>query len=380
MSLKKIIKYIKRMLLVLVTLSVLAVIGYLLFVSYYPSFGGDVSKELQTKYSSSENYKNGAFVNRKNVPEDLSFWETVKIARKFFFTKVPNGVPKWNVAVETLDSVQIADYPGKTRLIWFGHSAFLLQMEGKNILIDPMFGDVPAPHPILGGKRFSKELPIAVEQLPKIDAVIFSHDHYDHLDYESVLKLKDKVEHFYTPLAVGVHLRAWGIEPERIVELDWWQNVTHGNLEFVCTPAQHFSGRKFGNRQSTLWSSWVIRSSSESIFFSGDSGYGPHFKEIGEKYGPFDFAMMECGQYNESWPDIHMFPEETVQAGKDVGAKVVMPIHWGAFKLALHSWTDPAERATTKAKAVQIPLVIPKIGAPIILGYSEDSNSDWWKD
>ncbi len=380
MSLKKIIKYIKRMLLVLVTLSVLAVIGYLLFVSYYPSFGGDVSKELQTKYSSSENYKNGAFVNRKNVPEDLSFWETVKIARKFFFTKVPNGVPNGNVAVEAVDSVQIADYQGKTRLVWFGHSAFLLQMAGKNILIDPMFGDVPAPHPMLGGKRFSKQLPIAVEQLPKIDAVIFSHDHYDHLDYESVLKLKDKVEHFYTPLAVGVHLRAWDIEPERIVELDWWQNVTHGDLEFVCTPAQHFSGRKFGNRQSTLWSSWVIRSSSESIFFSGDSGYGPHFKEIGEKYGPFDFAMMECGQYNESWPDIHMFPEETVQAGKDVGAKVVMPIHWGAFKLALHSWTDPAERATAKAKALQIPLVIPKIGAPIELRRSKDSNSDWWKD
>lgn len=380
MSLKKILKYIKRMLLVLVTLSVLAVIGYLLFVSYYPSFGGDVSKELQTKYNSSENYKNGAFVNRKNVPEDLSFWETLKIARKFFFTKVPNGVPPGNVAVETVDSVQIADYQGKTRLIWFGHSAFLLQMEGKNILIDPMFGESPAPHPMLGGKRFSKQLPIALEQLPKIDAVIFSHDHYDHLDYESVLKLKDKVGLFYTPLAVGVHLRAWGIEPERIVELDWWQDIAHGDLEFVCTPAQHFSGRKFGNRQSTLWSSWVIRSASESIFFSGDSGYGPHFKEIGEKYGPFDFAMMECGQYNESWPDIHMFPEETVQAGKDVDAKVVMPIHWGAFKLALHAWTDPAERATAKAKALQIPLVIPKIGVPITLGHSEDSNSDWWKD
>ena len=368
------------MLLALIVLSVVTVISYLLFVGYYPSFGGDVSKALQTKYSSSRNYKNGAFVNQKEVPEDLGFWETLKIARKFFFTKVPNGVPSGPIGVQRIDSAQVVDYKGETRLVWFGHSAFLLQMKGKHILIDPMFGEVPAPHPILGGKRFNKELPIAVEKLPNIDAVIISHDHYDHLDYESILKLKDKVKYFYTPLAVGVHLKAWGIEEARIVELDWWQHSTHGDLEFICTPAQHFSGRKLGNGQSTLWSSWVIRSDSESIFFSGDSGYGPHFKEIGEKFGPFHLAMMECGQYNESWPDIHMFPEETIQAGKDVGAKAVMPIHWGAFKLALHSWTDPVERANIQAKALQIPVVTPKIGAPIQLQHAVESHSNWWKN
>ena len=242
-----------------------------------------------------------------------------------------------------------------------------------------MFGDVPAPIDLLGGKRFSVELPIEVQKLPKIDAVILSHDHYDHLDYESILKLKDKVDTFYAPLGVGVHLEAWGISKEKIIELDWWQEITVDDLKFVCTPARHFSGRKFNNRQSTLWSSWVIQSSTENIFFSGDSGYDSHFKEIGEKYGPFDFAMMECGQYNEMWPEIHMFPEETAQAAVDVKAKKMMPIHWGAFKLALHSWTDPVERVTKKAEELNLPLITPKIGEPFLLVDENINNQDWWK-
>ena len=367
------------MILTIVSLLVVFTIGYLLFVNYYPSFGGDVSKELQTKYSSSKNYNEGAFKNVKDVPEDLSFWETLRLARKFFFTKVPNGSPESDMAVQPIDSVNIADHQGKTRLMWFGHSAFLLQMEGKNILLDPMFGDVPAPLSVLGPKRFSKELPIEIEKLPTIDAVIISHDHYDHLDYGSILQLKDKVGHFYTPLAVGVHLKAWGVEAEKITELDWWESELFQGLEFICTPAQHFSGRKFDNRQSTLWSSWVIRSNTERIFFSGDSGYGPHFKEIGAKYGPFDFAMMECGQYNESWPDIHMFPEETAQAGVDVGAKFLMPIHWGGFKLALHSWKDPVERVTTKANELGLPIITPAIGDAFVLGELTEMENDWWK-
>lgn len=357
----------------------LLIIAYLLFVSYYPSFGGEVSEGLKTEYSNSKNYKNGAFINQKNVPEELSFWQTIKIAQKFFFTEVPNGTPQKNIEVQRLDSTDIADYDGSTRLIWFGHSAFLFQIQGKNILLDPMFGEVPAPHRILGRKRFTAQLPIEIEKLPKIDAIVISHDHYDHLDYESIKLLKDKVLMFYTPLAVGVHLEAWGVEKDRIVELDWWEGSQFKDLEFICTPAQHFSGRKFSNRQSTLWSSWVIRSEKESIFFSGDSGYGPHFKEIGEKYGPFKFAMLECGQYNKLWPDIHMFPEETVQAGRDIGAAAIMPIHWGAFQLALHSWTDPVERAEKKAQELNAFMVIPEIGQSIVLDNLVVFDTEWWK-
>ncbi|MEN8788214.1 MAG: MBL fold metallo-hydrolase [Flavobacteriaceae bacterium] len=376
---KKITKFSKIIALAILVIIAIVFIGYSLFVGYYPSFGGDVDKALKIEYSKSENYRNGAFMNRKNVPEKFGFWQTLSIARKFFFTQVPNGAPKNPIPVQPLDSTGIANYEGKTRLMWFGHSAFLLQMQGRNILLDPMFGETPAPHPLLGRNRFSGPLPIEIEKLPQIDAIIISHDHYDHLDYESIMKLKDKVEMFYTPLAVGVHLKAWGVEEDKIIELDWWQEARYLNLEFICTPAQHFSGRKLKNRQSTLWSSWVIRSDKESIFFSGDSGYGPHFKEIGEKYGPFEFAMMECGQYNELWPDIHMFPEETIQAGMDIGASALMPIHWGAFQLALHSWTDPIERAVIKAGQLNSILVTPKIGQPIMIDSLEGLDTSWWK-
>lgn len=377
--LKKLKKYFKRMLLTILALVGAIFLIYFLFVNFYPSFGGDLSKERHQLYASSNNYRDGKFVNKKDVPKELGFSATLKVARKFFFTKVPNARPSKAIAVQKIDSLSIANYDGDTRLIWFGHSAFLLQIKKKNILIDPMLSAVPAPHPLLGSRRFSKELPIAIAALPKIDAVIISHDHYDHLDYESIQQLKNSVGHFYTPLGVGVHLEAWDVPKEKITELDWWQEVIFEELKFVCTPAQHFSGRKFSNSQSTLWSSWVIQSLEENIFFSGDSGYGEHFKEIGNKYGPFDFAMMECGQYNESWPDIHMFPEETAQAGIDLKAKAIMPIHWGGFKLALHSWTDPIERVQKEAKTLGIPLVTPKIGAPIQLKALELDSDIWWE-
>lgn len=366
------------MTLFLFLLVALLVAAYFLFNAYYPSFGGDVSKERQLQYATSTQFDSGKFVNTNRVNMDLGFYETMILLKKFFFEKVENGRPKNDIAVQKIDSSNIADYASPTRFVWFGHSSFLIQMNHKNILLDPMFGDVPAPHPLLGGKRFSSELPIAIQKLPKIDAVLISHDHYDHLDYGSISLLKDKVGTFYTPLGVGVHLEAWGVAKDRIVELDWWQTTTFGDLQFVCTPARHFSGRKLSNRQSTLWSSWVISSATENIFFSGDSGYDTHFKEIGEQYGPFDFAMMECGQYNKMWSDIHMFPEETVQAGIDLKADKIMPIHWGAFKLALHSWTDPVERLTKRAGELDLPIITPKIGEAFLLKQAKIENQDWW--
>jgi len=355
------------------------VVAYLLFVNFYPSFGGDISEELKIEYSSSPNFKNGKFVNiDSTIPKQLSFGETLGLTKKFFFTKVPKGRPDSNIEVKKVDSTAIADYQGPTRLIWFGHSAFLLQVEGKNILIDPMFGKVAAPHHWLGTNRFNAQMPIEIAELTKIDAVIISHDHYDHLDYGSIKELKPKVGHYFTPLGVGTHLKAWGIANNQITELDWWQNINFKGINLVCTPAQHFSGRKFDNGQSTLWSSWVIQSKEDNIFFSGDSGYTPHFKNIGNNYGPFSFAMIECGQYNEMWPDIHMFPEETAQAAIDLQAQTMMPIHWGGFKLALHSWTDPVERVTKKAEELKVPIVIPQIGEPILLNKSEYKNTTWW--
>jgi len=367
------------MLLTFLLLIAALVIFYFAFVNFYPSFGGDVNEERQERYSASQQFDKGKFINiKKEIPEAASFSKMLSISRKFFFEKVENGRPTKELEIQKVDSAHIADYQGDPRLIWFGHSAFLLQMEGKNILIDPMFGPVPAPHQWMGAQRFQVELPITIEKLPKIDAIVISHDHYDHLDYESIQKLKSKVAAYFVPLGVGVHLEAWDIDSDQITEMDWWEETTYKEIQLACTPAQHFSGRKFSNGQSTLWSSWVIKSDSTALFFSGDSGYAPHFKQIGERYGPFDFAMMECGQYNKMWPDIHMFPEETAQAGVDVQAQAIMPIHWGAFKLALHSWTDPIERVSKKASALKIPLVTPKIGEPILIKQLPQPNSVWW--
>ena len=224
------------------------------------------------------------------------------------------------------------------------------------------------------------ELPIEIESLPQIDVVILSHDHYDHLDYGSIIKLKDKVGMFYVPLGLGAHLIEWGVPIERVKELDWWEEIVHDRLVFKCAPAQHFSGRGMTDRMNTLWASWVIQSEKENIFFSGDSGYGNHFKAIGEKYGPFDFAMIECGQYNDLWSDIHMFPEETAQAAVDLEAKRMMPIHWGAFKLALHEWTDPVERVIKKAKELKVEIVVPQIGSEVNMKNPIIDEIQWWKD
>lgn len=375
---RKLLKILKRMVLSIVIIIAAIALIAVLFIQFNPQFGGKASGEALAEYKKSQNYKDGTFKNTNDVKLDMSFKDMSK-ALMGFFKSQPNTKPDHDLPLAKIDSLNIAKYKGATRLVWFGHSTFLLQTEGKTILIDPMLGNVPAPHPMLGGKRFNKELPITIEQLPKIDAVLISHDHYDHLDYESIKALKNKVGHFYMPLGVGAHLLEWKVDKNKITELDWWQETTFKDLKFICTPAQHFSGRGLTDRAKTLWSSWVIQSKNDNIFFSGDSGYANHFKTIGEKYGPFDFAMIECGQYNEMWPEIHMFPEETVQAGIDVKAKKVMPIHWGAFKLAMHTWTDPIERFTKTALDKNITMVTPKIGEVIFPKDSTYAIKTWWK-
>lgn len=372
-------KYIRVLYIVLSLIALLIIIG-VLFINLSPQFGGVASKQQQELFSKSKHYKDGKFLNNGGVKMEMSFKDSFK-AMWILFKSNSNTKPNKNIAVEKIDSITIANYNSKTRFIWFGHSTFLLQIKGKNLLIDPMFGDVPAPNPLLGNKRFSNRLPIEIEKLPSIDAVLITHDHYDHLDYESIQKLKSKVNMFYTPLGIGIHLLKWGVEKERIIELDWWQEIKFDELTIRCTPAQHFSGRGISDREKTLWCSWIIQSDEENLFFSGDSGYASHFKEIGDQYGPFDFAFMECGQYNNLWPLVHMLPEETAQAGLDIKAKKMMPIHWGAFKLASHSWTDPVERISKKAKELNVDLVIPKIGEIVEIGLNNSEEIyPWWRN
>ena len=356
----------------------LLVIVAVLFVNLSPEFGGKHSKSDLERYANSNHYKEGKFENIKAAKMDMSFTQTMGTLVDFI-KGTANSEPDFELPIENVDSLGWEQNDTTNRLFWFGHSSFLLKLDGKNILLDPMLGEVPSPHPWLGGKRYSKELPIEIQQLPQIDLVLISHDHYDHLDYGSIKLLNEKVGMFMVPLGVGAHLREWGVSEEKIQEFDWWQESSFKNIELAFTPSRHFSGRGLTDRFSTLWGSWVIKGESKNLYFSGDSGYGDHFKKIGEKFGPFDFAMMECGQYNEKWADIHMMPEETVQASADVNAKKAMPIHWGAFTLALHTWTHPVERFTAKAIQTNLSYIIPKIGEELDLNELMVDENNWWK-
>ncbi|MGH1324025.1 MBL fold metallo-hydrolase [Bacillus pretiosus] len=263
---------------------------------------------------------------------------------------------------------------------WFGHSASLLKIEGKTLLLDPMFGDASSPFPLFNSKRYSGIFSLEREDLREIDAIIISHNHYDHLNYKSIMQLKDRVKHFYVPTGVAQYLIKWGVSPSKISEHNWWGEITFDNIKLVCAPARHFSGRSMTDRDCSLWCSWLILGQETKVFFSGDSGYAPHFKEIGDKYGPFDLTLMECGQYDPRWSAIHMLPEETVQAHIDVKGELLLPIHWGAFTLSLHEWSDPIERVTKEAKRLGVNIATPQIGESITLKSTDYPSSTWWRE
>lgn len=347
--------------------------GVFLILYFYPVFGGKVTKAKRIEYEKHHNFSKNVFLNQIETEMNLGVGEYINLLKEFL-TGNPNRSPKNKLKIET--PAWLTDH--KAKLVWFGHSACMLEMDGKTLLLDPMFGRAPSPFPAFGGKRYS-DLPIEIETLPWVDAVILSHDHYDHLDYGSIIKLKDKVGVFFVPLGVGAHLKRWGIEPERIREHNWWDELEYEGLHLVCTPARHFSGRGLTGRNSTLWCSWVIAGQQAKIYFSGDSGYGPHFKEIGKKFGPFDVVLMECGQYDERWSSIHMLPEETVQAHLDVKGNWLIPIHWGAFTLALHDWRDPVERVMKAAEQRGVSISTPRIGETIRIESQSYPSTQWWK-
>ncbi len=267
------------------------------------------------------------------------------------------------------------------RITWLGHSTMLLEIDGARILTDPIWGERASPSTIVGPARFH-EPPYALDELGRIDAVIISHDHYDHLDYPTILELAETAVPFYAPLGVGAHLEMWGVPAERIHELEWWDRIRipgDHSVDLVSTPSRHFSGRGPTNRNSTLWTSYAIVGPSHRLFFSGDSGITPQFTEIGDKLGPFDVAMMETGAFHPNWGDIHLGPNNAFDAAMMVRAKRVMPVHWGTFQLALHGWDEPVETLTLLAQAADVPLVTPRVGGSVEPTV-DDSFDPWWRE
>ena len=262
------------------------------------------------------------------------------------------------------------------KVIWLGHSTLLINLGGKIILLDPIFSGAASPVPFVV-TRFQPPV-IKLKDLPHIDYVVISHDHYDHLDRDTVRYFKDKKTLFLAPLGVGAHLRGWGINKQKITELDWWENVQLGGITFTATPAQHFSGRGLLARNKTLWAGWVLEKGPKKVFFSGDTGFDSHFKEIGERLGPFDLAFLDVAQYNLNWREVHLLPHQVPQAFFDVNAKFLIPIHWAMFEIAMHPWYEPAEKLKVNAREKGINLLTPKIGQMIELGKSQKT-SFWWE-
>ena len=327
--------------------------------------------------SSQYNQLSGLFENRRpNIIAELNNNEmSWKLIKDWLFggkdrapeSKLPEVKP------DMAEFLQISD---ELKVIWFGHSSFLLNMAGTLILVDPVFSNNASPLSFMV-KRFQKPV-LALHELPPIDVIVISHDHYDHLDKASIKHFIDKQTRFITPLGVGAHLRGWGIADERILERDWWQSASIDGVTFTATPAQHFSGRDGLHSNETLWASWVMQSQSHNIYFSGDSGYDTHFKTIGEKYGPFDVAFIESGQYNQNWRAVHMLPEESIAAFKDLNAKNYFPVHWGMFDLSMHTWAEPIERISALAASNNINLLAPRLGQVVNVN-KPHSLQHWWK-
>lgn len=301
--------------------------------------------------------------------------DTVKIVHAFLTAKRVDAVPKTPLLNYEINPNDLRQ-PKSDFLYRLGHSSVLMHIDSTWILTDPVFSERASPIQWAGPKRFHPA-PITASSLPYIDIVIISHDHYDHLDKATIKAIDEKVGVFVTPLKVGDRLQSWGISREKIIQLDWWQSVSLNNIELVSTPSQHFSGRGLLDRNQTLWSSWVILGSKHRIFFSGDSGYFSGFKSIGERYGPFDFTLMEAGAYNSLWSDIHMMPEESVQAHIDLQGKFMIPIHNGTFDLSMHPWYEPLERISAITANRDVQLVTPAFGEQVVL-YAPSLKNRWW--
>lgn len=315
------------------------------------------------------------FRNARRIRK-LGLLDSIGVMLRFMFDKPADTVPRQPIPVHALSRAQLLAAPDRS-LYRLGHSTVLLKLAGQFWLTDPVFSERASPVQWAGPARFHAP-PIAIDDLPPIAGVILSHDHYDHLDYAAVLALADKTEHFIAPLGVGERLIGWGIPRYKVQELTWWQSTRVAGLRLTATPAQHFSGRSLFDGNSTLWASWVIEHEETRIFFSGDSGYFDGFKEIGDKYGPFDLTMVETGAYNEQWPDVHMHPEESLQAHLDLRGKVMLPIHNGTFDLSLHAWSDPFERIASLAAERRLPLATPEIGQHLDILQPKTGHS-WWE-
>ncbi|WP_225413860.1 MBL fold metallo-hydrolase [Stigmatella hybrida] len=328
-------------------------------------FGGKAQGLRLERMQASPRFRDGTFQNTANVASGLKRGTAFSTMGEYFLggqARTPPGLLPSESPLATWAT------PAGTglRATWLGHSTVLLEIDGTRVLTDPVWGERASPSSFMGPKRF-QPMPVRLSQLPRLDAVIISHDHYDHLDRPTLLELALTDVPFFTSLGVGAHLESWGIPPERITELDWWESapIPQSELRITAAPSQHFSGRGLGDRNRTLWSSFAVQSPKHKVFFSGDTGLTPEYGEIRQRLGPFDLVMLEVGAYHPAWGDIHLGPENALKALELLGGGAFLPVHWGTFNLAIHAWDEPAETLVRLADTQRVQLVMPRAGAPV---------------
>lgn len=360
----------------IITLSVILVFTavVLLFIQH-PQFGKIAGKEQLELLKKSANFRNGKFQNKNFTPELTEGVSYYKVTKEFFFDKSPRIKPVAVIPSKKTDLLLLK--PDKNVFVWFGHSSYFIQVDGKKILVDPVMSGAASPLSFTTNAFKGSDV-YTVDDVPTIDYLFISHDHWDHLDYKSVLMLKPKIKKVITGIGTGVHFLHWGFDKNIIIEKDWDEEIILDNGFVVnTTTARHFSGRGFIRNQS-LWMAYGLKTPTMNIYIGGDSGYDNHFKLIGEKYGPFDIAILECGQYHPNWKYIHMMPEEVVLAAQELNAKKFIPVHHSKFVLGQHAWDDPILRVVAEAKNKKADVLHPMIGEEVDFNNKNQKFSEWW--
>jgi len=367
-------RWLRRIAAGLGVLVVLAVVSGLIFVNTAP-FGASATGDRQARMEQSPEWNDGQFVNPE--PLGLSIWRAL---RSSLFGGSDTASPSSPLSIAPTDTAVLAVPPADgLRTTWFGHSSTLVEIDSVRVLIDPFWGEYSGPNSLFGLGRFFPP-PVALDAIGPVDAVVISHDHWDHLDYPTISAMRGWTgTTFVVPLGIGADLEEWGIPADRIQELDWWQSTTVGGVELVSTPARHMSGRNPLLNNTTLWSGWALQGPRHRVWYSGDSGYTAGLPEIGQRLGPFDVTLIESGQYNSGWADNHYGPELAVQANELVGGKLMIPVHWGLFNLAPHSWTEPVERVRAEAQCRAQDYLVLTPGVPTVPDAGAvAAQQQWW--
>ncbi len=338
------------------------------------TFGKNPTGERLERVRQSPHYRDGAFHNLEPTPLTLQNGKFLKALREYW-SRPPNTQPSGELPVVKTDLRRVVSE--EPVIVWLGHSSYFIRSRDFSILVDPVLCGYAAPFSFMG-RSFPGTDFCTAQDLPDVDLLILTHDHYDHLDHDTMLHLRTRTKRVVTPLGVGSHLEYWGFEPDKITELDWWEDVSiTDEVHITAAPSRHFSGRGVFRRNQTLWASFVLKLHGHRLYLGGDSGYHAQFSDIGRQFGPFDLALLDSAQYHEAWPHVHMAPEQTVQAAVDLDARVLLPVHWGKFTLSMHPWNEPVERVLAAADEVQLPVTTPRIGQVCPVG-GELCREVWW--